>query len=181
MFDSAFWMSFAYELLVPLILTSTLFWVIILPKAQELTLVVVKELAQSLTIPPCNALLQWNLSQIIELRRGLSQLKKPNLRSYILAMNIFLIALLILISILIPLAYRVPRIDAIKAFLEILGMYAIVGVAEIFFIKEVAFKYVPGNESQLRKEMVARFATACFDQPLTGVLPSVPCTTLSKR
>lgn len=166
MFDAAFWTSFVFELIVPLIMTSTLFWVIVFPKAESQMKEVTKALASTLSIPPCTNALQSSLPRLKQMRENMAVVERPAIKHYVLFINVMAIALLGVVSIIVPLAYKMPWKEALMLFLEIVAMYCIIVVAELYFIFEIAFKYMPGRGHELMKDIVGRLASSCFDASL---------------
>lgn len=174
MFDKFFWASLCFEMIVPLVLTTTLFWVIVFPKAVKQTINLARKLANTLYIPPCNTVLQWSLMNVAETRVNIAKLPTATAYKYAIAVNVLVIVIIAMTSLIVPIIFGVGRKHVMYSLGEIIAIYAIVLVGEIYFIKEIAFKYTPGTSEHLYNEIVGRLATDCFDVRV----PNVDLTTL---
>ena len=163
-----FWTSAAFEILIPLVLTSTLFWAVIMPKALAQTLSVTDTMIGTLHVPPCNTLLQWSLKNLVDTRAGISRNTSSSTKDLVLATNIVIIMFVAVCAIAIPILQRLSLLEVRDIFLEITAIYVLVLVAEIYFIKEIAFKYYPSPGNDAFKEVVANLATTCFDVKLAA-------------
>lgn len=161
--------SLAFEVLIPLTLTTALFWVVILPKAVEQTTRLAKHVVKSIRIAPCSGLLQISLRRLMQTREGLANVRAPHIYTYILAANVILIAGLAAAAMLLPPATGVPAGRALGTFAEIAAIYAIVAMGQIFFIREIAFKYAPETPDVLFGKIAGDLAFACFDAPVASV------------
>lgn len=167
--------SVAFEVLVPLTLTTALFWGVIMPKAREQAERLVQFMARTLKIEPCNVLLQVSLRRLAEMRVGMAAVQEPQILRIILAFNILAILTTALLAVLVPTMFRVPWSQAGALFGEIVAIYAIVLVGQVYFIRNIAFKYSPETADVLFKQVAGEMAVACFDGPVPDASQAILC------
>jgi hypothetical protein len=161
------WTSVAFELLIPLILTTILFWVLVMPKGEKQIDSIAKKITTGLRINPCNSLLQMSLQNLGVLRdnmRANNVNKKNVVKDYVIAINLLCIVIVAAIAVAVPVLVGNTIADTMYIIVEILLIYAIVVGGEIYFIKNVAFKYVPHSPDYLFNQVLAKFAYDCFDK-----------------
>ena len=157
--------SICFELLIPVTLTTTVFWTIIAPKAIKQTKILSKMVVDAIDIPPCHPLLRYSLDNLIATRAGMMSSPGIDVRNYVLTANIMVIVIIALISIAVPALLRVPLEDVFSTLLEILAIYAIVALGEIYFIRVVAFNYAPETKASAFNQIMATMSSACLDVP----------------
>jgi hypothetical protein len=168
MFDKVVWTSLLLELLIPLIVSSSLFWWVIFPKCISEVKKVMQKLLLSLNIDACNPILLSSVKRLTELKTSLDTSKTSldnDTLMYVIICNVLIIVILLILAVTVPIIFRVPPKAFLLAFVEVLGIYIMVGIAQIFFIREIAFKYMPLT-SEVFQKVVGQLMVSCFDTTL---------------
>lgn len=159
--------SLCLEILVPLVVTSALFWTLIIPTAVNKMTLMSKAMAATLTIdceePGNRDLLAHALPRLTATRDNLQVLKGPLFKPYIMASNLALIVIVALLAAVMVMRLRLSTRQAFVVLVEIVAIYALVAMAQVHFIVNVAFKYAPKSKLELYNEVIDRLLASCFE------------------
>lgn len=159
--------TLGFEILVPLIATTVIFWAIVIPKLNdELRKLVLRSIRQ-LPIDKCNTLLHFLMPSLVELREGISKMHVGRqMRTLVAMINTVVIVMALTVAVAIPLYVRPALGEVLVALGEVVAVYAIVLLVQLYFLFQVAFQYVPVSSSVMEKELVSRISMDCFKSTL---------------
>ena len=165
-FNEEFAMSLFIEMFVSILLTSLLFWIMVVPVAQKHTVRLSTRIVEGLRIPPCHELLQWSLKRLEAMSANMAEQipKMPKMRSYVLASNIMFVMVLLVMVVATSAFSRMSGKAIFYVLLEVFAIYLLVAIGQIYFIKRVAMKYAPITFESLYKVAVTRLAQECLDR-----------------
>ena len=176
-FDTAFFISLYLEFLFPLVISTVLFWTLIIPKADKDIKSLSSKLLNTLN-KTCTLevhLATTLLPNLQATRDNLTRVPDTPMQSYVMACNILLLIALGFLALVLMVITSVGWKNVLLIFLEVFLIYGIVCAGQVLFIYSVAFNYVPPRMGHTVRDILSRFAYTCFDMTLSDSGPTRTC------
>ena len=147
------------EIIVPICVVTLLFWLVVVPLAQKKLI----EIASSQfgwleKLDPCDPVTKDLVGRLKYIQAGLKRLSEQQLppRGYIIIFNTILLVVLALIAIIVAQLQHVSLLETAVTFGEVLLLYGLVILMQMYFIYRIASKYLLEDASISRLYKMVR-------------------------
>lgn len=158
-------MTLALHVVATVLLTTVMFWAVILPRFQSSL-----EKAVAATVGACRRYLPPGIEELMRpyLLRALSSVGGENPGSGanvdLATVNVIVVLVAISVAVATAIATRATWRFILNDIVVLLLTYVLVAAAELYFVFNVAFRYRPVKPSYVPNELLHRVEVTCFGE-----------------